>query len=428
MKITKESVVIFLFLIVTPSYFFYYINSLIRPFNEWQTLKYSTPDSVTYLNVGKWLLKEISFNEAKESVAIRPFFYPLIVVTLERIHPLALSIFQFILWQSQILIVYYFSYKIIKSIFISVVIALASVSIVSPIVISLHALSETLVSFLITFSVFTMAYYTNKKIYKYIFLHLLALSTCSVTRPSFLYIYVFSIILFYLKNRKISYVFLVMLTFVPIYAQLHVMKKEFSTYELSFIDMFAINDYFLSGLELYKRKIEKDINKNSYIRIARDVRRKYLSDMIEKEGYRATSKKIKMDMFVNILKYPQETFLQFFNLIVENSIQGSSFIGNNKILYIATLSQSNMLLIVNLFSILFIFIILFFKKKDGYKEIIDGYFSFNLSAIFCISFTYLSTGVTFWQGDRFLIPIYNASIMLFVYQTKMIFLFIRKQR
>ncbi len=426
MKITKEHVLAFLLLLVSSACFFCYINLLVRPFNEWQTLKYSAPDSTTYLNVGKWLLKEINFKEAKESIAIRPFFYPLIVATLERIHPLALVIFQFILWQSQILVVYYFSSKITKSIFISIVTALASISIVSPIVISLHALSETLASFLVTFSAFTLAYYVNKKTYRYIFLHLLALSICSVTRPSFLYLYIFSIILFILNNRKIFYIVLVILTFPAIYMQIHVMKEKFDTYKLSFIDTFAINDYFLSGLEIYKRKLENDDNKNSYIRIVRDARRKYMSEMLEKEGYRATSENVKMDMFVNVSKYPLETFHQFVDLIVENSIQGSFFTGNNRILYIAALSQSKMLLAINILSILFVSIIILLNIRCKCKEFPEGYILFSLPILFCIIFNYLSTGVIFWQGDRFLIPIYNASIMLFVYQTKMLFLFIRK--
>ncbi len=428
MKITKEYIVIFFFLLIIPACYFYYINSLVRPFNEWQTIKYSTPDSTTYLNVGKWLLKEISFNEAKGSIAIRPFFYPLIIATLEWIHPLALAIFQFILWQSQILFVYYFSSKITKSIFISIVTALVSISIVSPIVISLHAISETVASFLVTFSAFPLAYYVNKKTYRYIFLHLLALSICSVTRPSFLYLYVFSMILFILNNRKLFYIVLVILTFAPIYMHIHVMKEKFNTYKLSFIDTFAINDYFLSGLEVYKRKLENDDNKNLYISIVRNARRKYMSETLEKEGYRATSENVKMDMFVNISKYPLETFCQFVDLIVENSIQGSFFTGNNRILYIAALSQSKMLLAINILSILFVSIIILLNIRCKCKEFPEGYILFSLPILFCVIFNYLSTGVTFWQGDRFLVPIYNASIMLFVYQTKMLFLFMRKQR
>ena len=417
MKITKESIVIFLFLIVIPSCFFYYINSLIRPFNEWQTLKYSTPDSATYLDVGKWLLKEISFNEAKESIAIRPFFYPLIVATLERIHPLSLAIFQFILWQSQILIVYCFSVKLTKSRYVSIIFALISAIIISSICISLHALTETLASFLIAFSILALACYIYKKKYRYIVLHLLALSLCSVTRPSIIYTYFFSsaVIIFFLKKRYIVTILIIMLTLVPIFTQCYIIKNKFNSFKISFVDILTINDYFLSRFELYKKNIERDVNRNFYIRKVRDVRRMYISNVITQEGYSGAAKKVKKDIVDNISKYHVEFFKQFLDLILENSTQASSFVNDNRILYFATLFQSKLLMTINIISaLLFLLTIAAIKNKS---VMIDGYTMFSLPVLFCIYFTYLSIGVTFWQGDRFLIPIYNMSIMLFVYQT-----------
>ncbi|MCW5199155.1 hypothetical protein VU05_00200 [Desulfobulbus sp. F1] len=202
------------------------------------------------------------------------------------------------------------------------------------------------------------------------------------------------------------------------------MKKHFDSYKLSFIDSFAINDYFLSGLELYKRKVEFDANRNLYIRMVRDVRREYMAEMVKEKGYGETSEKVKSDLLASLVNYPNESLRQFKDLIIENSMQPSSFITANKKLYIATFAQSKLLLTINIISALF-FSVIIFKKKFLTEEIYEKNIVFSLLIFFCIYFTYISTGLTFWQGDRFIIPIYYASIMLFVHQTRMFFAFIR---
>ena len=102
-------------LVIFSTCFFYFINSNIKPFNEWPSIKYTSGDSTTYLNVGKWLIGDKKFSEVKNSIAIRPFFYPLLVILLEKIHPWAISIFQFMLWEIQILLVYFSGFIISKS-------------------------------------------------------------------------------------------------------------------------------------------------------------------------------------------------------------------------------------------------------------------------------------------------------------------------
>ncbi len=205
-----------------------------------------------------------------------------------------------------------------------------------------------------------------------------------------------------------------MLTSVPIFTQCYIIKNKFNSYKVSFIDILTVNDYFLSGLELYKRNIERDVNRNFYIRKVQDARRTYISNVITQEGYSGAVKKVKKDIVDNISKYPVNFFKQFLDLIMENSTQASSFVNGSRKLYFATLSQSKLLMTINIISsLLFVLTIAAMKNKS---VMIYGYTMFSLPVLFCIYFTYFSTGVTFWQGDRFLIPIYNASIMLFVYQ------------
>ncbi len=428
MHISRKDCAILVALLIMSSCFFYYVNSQIKPVNEWVELKYSTPDSTTYLNVGRWLMKKVDFDVVKSSLATRPFFYPLIVVSLELIHPWAILIFQFILWQIQILMIYIACIKISSLRVIALIIAIISIGIISPIAIALHALTETVSSFLITFSVFMLTLNLYKKSYLYHTIYLLSLSLCSVARPSVLYIYIYSLAVIVLSSKKINilYVLIFSTTAIPILIQVHGMKKYFDSYQLSFIDTVAINNYFLPGLELYKRNIEGDVNKNYYIRMNRDIRSRHMTEMIEKEGYDKTSKNIKKDFFGNLTSYPFETFRQFKDLALENSVQPSSFV-TVKMLYIATLLQSRLLLTVNIISILF-FLIIMLEKILKKVSVQDGYFLYTSLILFNIFFTYISTGVVFWQGDRFLVPIYYVSIILFVFQIKVFFYNTRQLR
>ncbi|WP_417909830.1 hypothetical protein [Candidatus Electronema sp. PJ] len=427
-----KNTAVYIALLIISVCFFYYINSMSKPLNKWEMSRYITPDSKTYLDVGNWLVGKCEFVHAKDSIAIRPFFYPLVVAILESIHPLAIIIFQLILWQIQIFIVYFCSLKISKSKLLAFFIALISISIVSNIGISLHVLTETITSFFITFSLLMLFVFSCKKSYIYISFYLLSLSFCSVVRPSFLYIYILStimIVAFNLKDMRFIYVLSIAMTVIPISAQSYIMKKHFNTYKISFIDTFAINDYFLSGLELYKRNLEGDSYKYQYIHTIRDARRRYIAEMIARDGYKKASENIKKVFLDNLTGYPVETFRQFKDLVVENSTQPSSiFISENKEMNIffknVTLLQSRFILTINIFSVLFFTIIfsIFILNK---RYIIDNYIMFTSLLFFCIYFTYLSTGVTFWQGDRFLIPIYYTSIILFIYQAKILFQVIR---
>jgi hypothetical protein len=419
---SKTDAVSCIILTVIATCFFYYVNSAVKPINEWETLKYATPDSKTYLDVGKWLFNEADFDDVKNSVAIRPFFYPLIVAILESIHPLAIWIFQFILWQLQIFIIYISCVKTSNSKSLAFIVALASISIVSPIGMTLHALTETLASFFITFSVFVLTLNLFKRSFFLFFIHLLSLSFCSVTRPSFLYVYIFSTMAFILNKKNVNflYIFILFITAVPISVQSYIMKKHFGIYQLSFIDALAINDYFLPRLELYKKNIEKDIYNYQYIRALRDQRRSYMAEMVEKAGYETASKNIKKELFNNLKSYPVESFRQFKDLIVENSMQSSSFF-TIKMFNIMSLSQSKLLLTINIISILFFLAIIILTKFVKEKNIPNDYILYIISIFFTIFFTYFSTGITFWQGDRLLVPIYYASIVLFTCQVKILF-------
>lgn len=107
------------------------------------------------------------------------------------------------------------------------------------------------------------------------------------------------------------------------------MNDKFNVNKLSFINTFAINNYFLTGLELYKRKIEQ-ARKSRWIHTIRNARRNYMSSMIEKEVYKNADRKIRNKFFLNVKEFPRESFHQFLSLTI--IIFSSNEVGEKKII------------------------------------------------------------------------------------------------
>ena len=400
-------------IIAFSTYFFYCINSTIKPFNEWPSIKYTTPDSGSYISVGKWLLNKADFNSVKHSVAIRPFLYPLIVAILDSIHPWAVIVFQFSLWELQIITVYFCGLLLSRSSLLSFMLSIFCTTLLSPIGISLHVLAETTASFLLVFSIFFAVLYKKKSRDIFILICLSALSLCSVIKPVYLYLFLASILLFFpiLKKKCTSSVLLIIIA-LPVLFQITLMNYRFNIKKISAIDSFAVNNYFLSRLE--SRNLRKyDTGKSlSDIRVIRDKRRNVLSEMIDKHGYARSSLIVKNELFNSIEIYPVNTLKLFLDLIIENSKQPSYYLfSDNPVLakryFIISLWQSNAVRIINIISLVLFLYCLIIKIIN--IERVDIY------VILALSITYISTGITFWQGDRFIIPVYFASAIFFLY-------------
>ena len=193
------------------------------------------------------------------------------------------------------------------------------------------------------------------------------------------------------------------------------MNKNFNLKTISFIDTLALNDYYFSKLELYKRKIENNPNSNRQVYAVRESRRAYLSNIIKSNGYKDADSRIKKELYSVIVKFPKETCLLFIDLLLENTKQPSNFLPAKKGYVLVTLWQSSIVRILNIIS-LALFIIFSFLKENK-----ERYMYINIYLSLVIFITYLSTGITFWQGDRFLIPVYFSSIFyIFFNLTKLL--------
>jgi hypothetical protein len=405
--------------------FYLYINSTINPVNTWPALKFSANDSDTYINVGKWLLHEKKFSDAEMSIATRPFLYPLTVAVLEKIHPWAIIFFQYILWQSQIIIIFYCAKLISNSVRISFILALCSASVLSPIAISLHVLTETPASFLLTLSVFLLIKFMGDRHHSnLLFLYLLSLSLCAVIRPSYFYIFLLNIPFCFIiwKNKNIKGVLIALLILVPILFQFSIMKKNFNIYKLSIIYTLTVNDYFLSALELYKRNLEQNTDSIKMMVLIREMRRKSLAEIIDKEGYKNARHRIKIELFQNIIKFPAESIALFTDYIQVNSQQGSAYVSskyNKKSNLFLAISywQSVFFKYLNMFSIVIFIAILLTTLSKAFTSVLPAHFlPINFAVGTLVIFSYVSSGVSGFQGDRFVMPVFFVSLLWFFYQ------------
>ncbi|CAK8711603.1 hypothetical protein KKHLCK_00600 [Candidatus Electrothrix laxa] len=419
----KKNILFPIILVLLSTCFFYYINSSVEEFDLWPTLKFKTGDSKTYLNTGNWLLNKAKFTDVEGSVATRPFLYPFILASAELLHPWAIIVFQFFLWIAQILLVYYSALLISQSHIASFVLTCFCLSVLSPIGMVLHALTETMSSFLLTFYVATIVFYIKKgRRNIFLFLGMLSLSLLSVVKPSYLYIFLFNIgtITFLWRKR---YSFLIISIFIclwPVFFQYRIMKEKFNLNKISIIGTVAINDYFLSYFELKKRGLVKNKDSKYHIGGIRKLRRNYFFNMKKSEGYVTAVRKIKNELILNVKHYPFEVISTFIDLTVENCTQASHYLQektNRDYLYtIVSLWQSRGLLLINIFSVLF-FILTLTKKKNNLLK--KDFFVINVTAYAIVLFVYISSGVSIGQGDRFLVPIYFVSYLWFFFQINM---------
>ena len=433
----KRNVLFPVILVLLSTCFFYYINSSIEEFHNWPTLKYKSGDSVSYLNSGKWFLGQVPLSQVEESVAIRPFFYSLILASLEQIHPQAIQAYQFALWLAQIVIVYYCGILISSSSAASFFLSLICVVVLSPVGIALHALSETTASFFIILSfLFLLLYFKNKKRYVFILLYLFALSVCSVVKPIYFYAFIAgNIVSLALLKKFPGNVFIAVIFFLisvaPISYQISIMKNNFDIARISCIDTYVINDYFLSLFKVIKSEKQKGQGGKSDIYIIQNIPKEKITGQIKREGHRGTDIKVKKDFFQEIHDHPKEVIKMFFYLMGENTSQYSFFLPSEDksidFLYKnISIGQNILLRSINIFS-LFIFSFFFFVKNIFLeKEIINKHAIINFSFVTVILLTYLSTGITFWQGDRFMIPIYFISLIWLFFQLNTIFVFFRR--
>lgn len=152
-------------------------------FHKLNDIMFWSPDSQTYRAVGNWLCGLDKTNTTLDALLIRPFFYPLFL-NLSRSFGGVYGVwfFQFLMWVSGGLLIYY----VVKNNTGSAILALGSSLIygsnLTLILITLHALTETMTTFLLAILVFLISdVRQHQKVYWPLVIFVTALLT--VTKP-----------------------------------------------------------------------------------------------------------------------------------------------------------------------------------------------------------------------------------------------------
>lgn len=355
---------------------------------------FSTPDALTYMDVANWIANGID----SESVSIRPILYPLILMITTNIGG------AYGIWMMQVLffiLTINFTFlgikKLTRSYVFSFLGAIIIMSNLSLIALTLHALTEVTTVFLLS----TMLFFLSRKINNFrevSFFHssLFFLVLLTILKPVFL-IPLFGVLfivfpLFYFKKYwKGPKNFLkLLLILLPLFIQYSIIKIKYDQTKISLISSWVFSNYF----------------------VAKGIQE------IESVDYSKAKIKVKSFSSEDQTNYIVDHIPLYFRLFKKNII--NNITGKSRFLLYPKGYENNQLAVfmktynIKTLKVHYIFIVLVFLlliilliKKD-YPTFIFLLFTYLLGAYLIIS-----TGISFWQGDRLTLP--AIGIWAFIY-------------
>lgn len=361
-----------------------------------ETIIYKSPDTTTYKAVGDWIWGE---GDTIYTIS-RPFLYPFILklaLILGGIY--GVWIMQFLFW----LIAGILIYKSISLITSSKILKTSAVIIYSTnftlMLITLHALTESLSVFLISILVYFFVKQLYTKDNKYLWgIIILVTSLLTIIKPTFQYILV--LILLYrfiiiIKNPKNSYnlikrFVLVIILISPVIIQLSIMVHKHDEFTISKIGINTFQKYFLT--RVYSEINDISLSQSREILITYD----------------------KKQMFEFLINNLSTSLYVFSKDILENLLRGSSYTDiPNKNIFLTLFMK----IINKIYFLLHLIILLPFYKvlKNGFKnnnwENVKLIFYLSLPFLFLI----ITSGITWGQGDRILSPTLPIWLVLYTF-------------
>jgi hypothetical protein len=389
--------------------FFLLVHFYLGHFQNINKIKWCN-DSYTYLNVADWLFQGKNIESAWSSIANRPIFYPIILGISESIGPCFIIIMQSLLWLLTVLNVYKILNTRIKSRFQKLFLIIAFITLISPIAISFSVLTETVSIYLLsTAAIFLNRFYFESKS-KYMFLSLLFLSLLAITKPSGLYIYAFALLYFIiLKRFRLKSILISLLSAAPIIIQVVLIFSIFGAARISFISAFTFDQYLLTRVDALLQ--EKSITQvrtenNRFNSIMKDKSYRYLSDY---------SGLIKRELLRYVKEEPVTVLKAYIYSLMDNIFSGSDFVETNKrnpFFYFITFFQNCIFVFTACIGIIIILgfqVLLYFKTKRLCflkKYILENFL------VFTIIYIILTSGISYWQGDRFTLFCYSSITIL----------------
>lgn len=351
--------------------------------NEW--IMFSTPDSLTYLDVANWL----SGADANHGLSIRPILYPLILLVSTKIAGVyGIWISQLLMWMATLNIIFIAVRKATNNMTFAFIASLFFASNLSLIALTMHGLAEVTTAFLLaSFALFLIANIDRRRELYYLHGIIIFLVFLTILKPVFFPPLLFTLIivlpLFFLRKYLIqpTRIIILFILLIPLFIQLGIMKTNCGEFTVSRVGPITLTNYFFT---------------KGVMRVEEKSRR----EALEKAGSLDRNEKINF-----ILANKQTYYSVFIDNLKENITAkstslcyASAYENPGMKSYMDVLNQIYYYIHIVFLFILGFLIIIKLKVKD-YKNFILLSF---LSAI--VGYYILTSGVSYLQGDRLILP------------------------
>lgn len=389
MRITKEHIVLVILGVIV----YLGINLYLGVFSSIFELN-KIGDTISYQTASKYLFSKGIAHP------FRPIGIAFIFGLLKSFQPILIIIFQFFLWTSTILVIYN-SLKLVTTTKNSFLLALTFLLFISNILFVSWQVTETITTFLLSLSTFYVLKYNERKISKYLLFSASIIVFLVIIKPGFYYIaLVFSLYSLWkaISSRASIKQFVPLLfTLALLLINNSMVNHTYGKFKPSFIDDHTLYIY----LGAYS---QTEIRNTSTARIQRERRAK-IKSLSYKEIHVLTQSDMKFQ-----LEYHPFVVIKYWLLnIKQNTISGCNLLNfikkeknekrGNAFLYWLSLIQNTTMVLLSII----LPIIYFIRTKRLHF--------FWIVTTIVIWYIILTSGISYYQGDRFHIVFYPIVII-----------------
>jgi len=366
-----------------------------------QDLFFSTQDAQEYKAMGEWL-----FGDQRQSCsATRPFLFPLLV-------KLALSsgsiygawFMQFSLWLVSLNFIYTATKILLNKYWAAIAFTIMLLNF-SLITLTLHGLTEVMVVFILSCFLRFIATRSDQ-IKEPGFWHntLLLLSLLAVVKPVYailLYVTLIIYLCFAFWNpsfRKWKSILLVTVSLIPFLMQLSIMKLEHGEFSISRIGEITLRDYYYAKFYADTHRIPFDLAKGP---AEKDILQ--VKEQIQKIPATEIIPRITAEPLLAVKIYTEILLL---NLTPPCTLIN---LDTNRELYLWTYTTNAFY--YHAHKVMLLLVPLFFLLQRKNKNVLVP----ALFLILPLLLILLTSGITYWQGDRVILPSLPLFIVLYSY-------------
>ena len=273
-----------------------------------ESIMFSTPDSITYLDVTNW----IAGGDVNYGLSIRPILYPLILLFTTKIAGVyGIWVLQLLMWITTLNLIFISVRKATNSIAFASISSILFVSNFSLIALTLHGLTEVTTTFLLAcLTLFLITFLDRRRELYFIHGTVMFLVLLTILKPVFFLPLLFTLIIllpiFFIKKyiKQPKKVIVLFLLLIPLFIQMGIMKINYGEFTVSKISSITLTDYiFTQGVMRVEGK-----SRNEALEKARSLKRS------EKIDFVLTNKKSYFDVYSENLKEnitAKPTFLSY---------------------------------------------------------------------------------------------------------------------